>query len=394
MGRRSDEAPAEDRGGPWRLQMLPDGEFCGEAARQVSAEPRPSERRRDRPHPSSPCFTGPGTPTSALSLTIQHHLRRSPTLSRPSATFRRHFMESAPRSDLQQALQPSPPQLTSSTVAPGVAAYLRGEASIVYLSNRIEAEYLAQGMAGAGYSESQLADGEPAWRIARAVEHMAAQAGLFPGAGAADFSLGDHAGQPAGSFASSSLSMPGSAPYLQQQDQPQRAFVSPAFAAPQGYPSASTSALFDPGAYYAAFAPQPTAPVASSRLDYSRAMQHHLSQQFASASLAESQQVFSSPAMMSAGFPSPLLHQAHPAGRPVEHHSQQQQQQQKPYNAFGSQTHQGYPPTGSMTPLTSIVPPSIAPPTTSSPKLVDRRASAGSTLATLPEASFGAATMW
>jgi hypothetical protein len=308
-------------------------------------------------------------------------------------------MDEAPRSELQEALQPTPHELTSPPGPPtvaGVAAFLQGQASIVYLSNRIEAEYLAKSMAGAGYPDSQLAgDGEPAWRIARAVERMSAQAGLYPGAGAADFSIGDHAGHPADMFASSSTTA-GSALY-QQQDQHQQALGSQPFA-PQSYHSASTSALFDPSAYYAALAPQPAALPASSRLDYSRAMQHHLSQQFASASLAESQQAFGSPALMPAAFSSPLLHQvaSSAGGRTVEHlpQQQQQQQQQPSYNGFGGNPYHGYLPTGAMTPLTSIVPPSIAPPTTSSPRPADRRASAGSTLATLPESSFGAATMW
>lgn len=359
------------------------------AARQRT--PSSAARRRKATHDlSSACSRLPATDGHTLyAARINLHARQ--------------LMEDTPRSELQQAHQPSPPPLASppspSTVAPGVAAFLRGQASIVYLSNRIEAEYLAQGMAGAGYPDSQLAgDGEPAWRIARAVEQLSLQAGLYPGASAAESFVGDHAGQPAGSFSSSS-SMAGSTPYVQQSDQHQLGLGSQAFA-PQSYHSASTSALFDQGAYYAALGPQPQVLAANSRLDYSRAMQHHLSQQFASASLAESQQVFGSPAMMSTVFTSPLLHQATAAGRPVEHrsHLQQQQQlqqhQQPAYNGLTGNGYHGFLPSSAMTPLTSIIPPSIAPPTTASPKPADRRASAGSTLATLPETSFGAPAMW
>lgn len=211
-------------------------------------------------------------------------------------------MDHAPQPQLQRI----PPDLAAASIA----AFLDNQAHIIFYSSEIEARYVAMSRAGAGYHEPHLAgEAEHAWRIARAIEQLSASSPNGQAtASAADLgAVGHHEGPVASSSLSSTAGMSSSA------------FGQPHALPPSldqhSYGSAPSAALYDPT--YLASA------VASSRLDYARAMQHHLSHQFATASLHDGP-AFSSPpssspsSLQQSGYAPGLLPPGASTGRPPD----------------------------------------------------------------------------
>lgn len=183
--------------------------------------------------------------------------------------------------------------------AAAVAAYLSGQARIVYFSNSIETYYSTLALQGAGYPGSNAGlENEQAWRIARVVEQMvsASSSSFQPQSNLADSGHVGHGRDPRSSLASASTQVSSSVA--------------------QGLAPALLHQAYDGG--LPGSLDQPAAPSgstlqsnASPRSSYAQAMFQHLNSQLSTTSLQETPSY--PPSSFPANFPNSYL----PVGQSV-----------------------------------------------------------------------------